>query len=252
MSLRSVIGAQHSPRRLAAVTTIDELDRRYYTDYVDEHQRFDALVRTFLRPDAAVLDAGAGRGVQFPFDYREHVARMAGVDVDPAVLENPCLTDAAVADMAHLPFDDASFDVVFSKYVFEHLTRPAAAMRELRRVLKPGGHMLVHTPNARHYVALASRFTPYRFHVWFMAKRGRVPQDSFRIAYRANSRAVLERLAMESGFRVVSIEFVETKPDYLFFSPVAYRAGIAYERLVNRFELLAPFRVQLIANLEAV
>ena len=232
--------------------TIDELDRHYYPSYVDEHRRFDALVRTYLRPGAAVLDAGAGRGVQFPFDYREHVGRMAGVDVDPAVLENPCLTDAAVADMAHLPFDDASFDLVFSKYVFEHLTRPASAMRELRRVLTPGGHLLVHTPNAWHYVALASRFTPYRFHVWFMAKRGRAPQDSFRIAYRANSRGAIERLAMETGFRVASIELVETKPDYLFFSPVAYRAGIAFERLVNRYESLARFRVQLIADLEAV
>lgn len=239
-------------RRLAAVTTIEELDRRYYPSYVDEHQRFDALIRSYLRSDAQVLDAGAGRGVQFPFDYREHVARMAGVDVDPAVMENPCVTDAAVADMAHLPYPNGEFDLVFSKYVFEHLTDPLAAMRDLRRVLKPGGHLLIHTPNARHYVALISRFTPHRFHVWFMQKRGRAPEDSFRIAYRANTKAALERLAMRTGFRVVSVDFLETKPDYLFFSPLAYRAGIAYERLVNRFEVLAPFRVQLIADLEAV
>jgi hypothetical protein len=45
---------------------------------------------------------------------------------------------------------------------------------------------------------------------------------------------------------------VETKPDYLYFHPWAYRAGIAYERLVNRFDALARFRVQPIADLEAI
>jgi SAM-dependent methyltransferase len=234
------------------MTTIADLDARYYPDYVDEHSRFDALIRRYLRADAAVLDAGAGRGYQFPYDYAQHVSMMAGVDVDPAVLENTCLTDAAVADMTTLPYGDAAFDLVFSKYVFEHLEHPLPAMRELRRVLKPGGHLLVHTPNAHHYVALISRYTPQRFHVWFMRKRGRAPEDSFKIAYRANTRAAIERLAMASGFRLVSIEYIETKPDYLFFSPAVYRAGIAYERLVNRFDALTRFRVQLLIDLEAV
>ena len=76
--------------------------------------------------------------------------------------------------------------------------------------------------------------------------------DTFPTRYRANDVATLERLAMGSGFRVVSIELLETKPDYLYFSPIAYRAGIAYERTVNRWDTLARFRVQLLADLEAV
>jgi len=234
------------------VRSIEELDRRYYPGYVDEHVRFDALIRRYLRPGMAVLDAGAGRGVMYPNDYGEIATRMAGADTDPAVLENTSLTDAVVADLASLPYADAAFDLVYSKYVFEHLDRPLDVMRELRRVMRPGAHLLVHTPNRWHYVALLATLTPTSFHAWYQARRGRPEIDTFPTRYRANDTKALERLAMASGFRVVSVELIETKPDYLYFSPIAYRAGIAYERTVNRWEGLSRFRVQLVADLEAV
>ena len=44
-----------------------------------------------------------------------------------------------VADIYDLPFDDGQFDVVFSSAVLEHLADPVAALKSLRRVLKPGG-----------------------------------------------------------------------------------------------------------------
>jgi SAM-dependent methyltransferase len=234
------------------MTPIEDLDRRFYPGYVDEHIRFDQRIRRYLTPDASVLDAGAGRGVMYPYDYREDVARMAGADTDPAVMENTNVSDAAVADLGSLPYGDGEFDVVFSKYVFEHIERPVAVMRELRRVMKPGGHLLIHTPNRWHYVALSAAFTPTRFHVWFNEKRGRIEADTFPTRYRANDRPTLEKLARASRFRLVDLELFETKPDYLYFHPWAYRAGIAYERLVNRFDALARFRVQLIADLEAI
>jgi SAM-dependent methyltransferase len=234
------------------VRTIEELDRRFYPGYVDEHARFDALIRTYLRPGIAVLDAGAGRGVMYPYDYRDTVARMAGADTNPAIAENGNLTDAVVADLAHLPYGDGAFDLAFSKYVFEHLDRPLDVLRELRRVLRPGGHLLIHTPNRWHYVAMFAMLSPTAFHAWFNAKRGRIEADTFPTRYRVNDRKIVERLAMASALRVVSIERIETKPDYLFFHPLAYRAGIAYERAVNRWDALAGLRVQILVDLEAV
>ena len=231
--------------------TIEDLDRRFYPGYVDEHVRFDALIRSYLRPDASALDAGAGRGVMYPYDYRAFVERMSGADTDPSVMENQNLTDATVSDLAHLPYDDGTFDLVFSKYVFEHLDRPDAVMRELRRVLRPGGHLLIHTPNRWHYVAMFATVTPTRFHSWFNAKRGRIEADTFPTRYRANDRRTLERLSASTGYRIVGFTLLETKPDYLYFHPIAYRLGIAYERLVNRSPRLERFRVQIIADLVA-
>lgn len=234
------------------MTTIAELDRRYYPDLVDEHARFDRMIRRYLRPDSAALDAGAGRGHRFPHDFRRHVARMAGVDRDPAVLDNPNLSEAAIADLVDLPYPDAEFDVVFSKFVFEHLERPVAAMRELHRVMKPTAHLLIHTPNRWHYVTLAAALTPTPVHIWYRTKLGWDEEDTFPTQYRVNDVKTMRALAAKSGFRVHSLELLETKPTYLALHPLAYRAGIAYERLVNRFDALARFRVNLLVDLEAV
>jgi ubiquinone/menaquinone biosynthesis C-methylase UbiE len=129
------------------VTGIADLNRRFYPDYVDEHVRLDRLVRGYLRPGIAVLDAGAGRGIRHGYDYAEVVGRLVGVDLNPAVMENPNVTEAVIADLASLPLPSEEFDLVFSKFAFEHLNRPLAVMRELRRVMKVGSHLLIQTPN---------------------------------------------------------------------------------------------------------
>ncbi len=73
-----------------------------------------------------------------------------------------------------------------------------------------------------------------------------------RVHYRANNRFVLARLARRAGFRVARLELFEPKPAYLFFHPLAYRAGIAYERLVSRHEALRDLRANLIGAFEAI
>jgi hypothetical protein len=101
-------------------------------------------------------------------------------------------------------------------------------------------------------VAMAATVTPTSFHAWFNARRGRVEADTFPTRYRANDRRTLERLATAAGFRIVRLDVLETKPDYLSFHPLAYRAGILYERVVNRSPSLADLRVQIIADLVAI
>jgi len=231
---------------------IRRLELRYYPEYRDEHVRFDEMISRYVRPGDAVLDAGAGRGLRYDYTFRSQAGRLAGVDLDEGVLQNPLLTDATVADLAHLPYSDDEFDLVISKYVFEHLTEPETVMRELRRVLKPGGHVLIQTPNRWHYVALAARLTPTRFHVWFNERRDREAVDTFPTTYRANDRRTLARLARISRFRLVELDAIETKPDYLFFHPLAYRAGVAYERVVNRTERMSGLRVQFLIAMRAV
>ena len=74
----------------------------------------------------------------------------------------------------------------------------------------------------------------------------------FRLGIELTTVRTLERLATGSGFRIVRFDLLETKPDYLYFHPLAYRAGIVYERIVNRWPRFARFRVQIIADLKAI
>lgn len=240
------------PRWTIGDERIRRLEMRYYPEYEDEHTAFDEMISRYSRPGWIVLDAGAGRGLRYDFACRSEASRFAGADMDAGVLENPLLADATVADLADLPYPDATFDLVISKYVFEHLERPLSVMRELRRVLKPGGHLCIHTPNRWHYVALAAAATPTRFHRWYNERRDREAVDTFPTAYRANDRRTLERLARAARFRITELRSIETKPDYLFFHPLAYRVGVAYERFVNRSDRWAGLRVQLLVAMEAV
>ena len=233
------------------MASIAELDRRFYPGAVDEHVAFDGMIAARLGQRSTVLDAGAGRGLRFPYEHRRGVARLIGVDLDPAVRDNPNVDLAVVADLSALPFREETFDVVFSRFVFEHLARPRSVMHELRRVMRSGSHLLIHTPSRWHYVSLAARLLPTSIHVWYRRKLGWNGEDTFPTRYRANDASTLRRLASGSGFRVASIAQVEGKPAYLAWHPLAYLAGIAYERLVNRFELLATFRANLIVDLEA-
>jgi len=54
-------------------------------------------------------------------------------------------------DIFHLPLPDNSLDIVLSSEVVEHLPDPIPALREMQRVLKPGGYAMVTTPNPRNF-----------------------------------------------------------------------------------------------------
>jgi ubiquinone/menaquinone biosynthesis C-methylase UbiE len=116
-----------------------------------------------------VLDVGCNTGygtVQMMGGAR----RVVGVDVSPRAIETARrraqegVPEFVVTEGRDLPFADASFDLVTSFQVLEHVPDAPALLGELRRVVRPGGTIILTTPNAA--VRLYPGMQPWnRFHV---------------------------------------------------------------------------------------
>lgn len=89
-----------------------------------------------------VLDVGAGP-VQFADEFSRAGARYVGLDVDVHTVSSTEQSAAVVGVGQALPFADASADIVMSSNVMEHVREPAVVGREMIRVAKPGGLVMI-------------------------------------------------------------------------------------------------------------
>ncbi len=117
------------------------------------HQKCRALMRHLrrrMRPDGALrlLDAGCGQGTAAAFLRSE--ARVIGTDVSlPMLQEAVRRGPVAVQEPFNLPFADATFDAAFAFCVYHHIDdeQQLRHLRELRRVVAPGGRVCVFEHN---------------------------------------------------------------------------------------------------------
>ena len=98
-----------------------------------------------------VLDIACGPGI-ISCAFAPHVAEVTGADITPAMLvqaEKRRVESGLApirwveADAERLPFADASFDLVVTRYSFHHLVAPLSVLKEMKRVCRPGGKILV-------------------------------------------------------------------------------------------------------------
>jgi ubiquinone/menaquinone biosynthesis C-methylase UbiE len=133
---------------------------------------------------ARVLDVGCGEG-RFAAALERKGAEVVAIDVaaEPlrrALVHAPELDVRLVEPEGELPFEDASFDVVWGGEVIEHVADTSRWLSELRRVLRSGGTLLISTPDhgplLRLWLALSrsafeERFDPRSDHLRFYTRR---------------------------------------------------------------------------------
>lgn len=206
-------------------------------------------IRQHTNSQQRVLNLGAGPASKNPLKiFRGEVARVVGADIDPIVLVNDELDEAHVIDGTHLPFEENCFDLAFSDYVLEHVEFPEPFLKEVYRVLKPGGIFFFRTPNRYHYVSLIAQYTPHWLHA-LLANRARIlPGDAhepYPTFHRLNTQKKIQTLANKVGFSQVALRYIECEPSYLMFSTIPFLVGVLYERTTNKFDCLAETRANI-------
>ncbi len=150
-----------------------------------------------LSPGARVLDAGCGSG-QFAIALAERGARVTGIDLSPEMIRRA--RDHAAdhgfgddiewrtGDVKHLSDPLAVFDAVYARVLFQFLADIPATLRELRRVLKPGGRLLASVPGALSPIYRAS---------WMRHLPGGDPGHNYLLPWE------LDYLLQEYGWRIL-------------------------------------------------
>lgn len=114
-----------------------------------------------------VLDAASGEGYGSDI-LRAAGAKVVGVEIDLATVEASRLrypgVDFVQGDVARLPFPDAHFDVITSFETLEHIPDPQSCLNEFRRVLKPGGVLIISTPDKTIYNRYLAEPNPFHLH----------------------------------------------------------------------------------------
>jgi len=228
----------------------ERFQARFYnpeTGWVDGTTEFHSLIRRDCGPNERILEIGSGPPNRTT-DFLAMLGEVHGIDPDPDISTNKALTTATVLTNDVYPFPDSEFSLCVSNYVVEHVADGVAHLKEVARVLQPAGRYVFRTVNRLHYLALISSVTPHWFHK-LVANRARGlssdSHDPYPTVYAMNTAGSIRRAATAAGLQVEHLLFVEKEPSYGQFSRVVFLAMMAYERVVNAFNYLAPLRVNL-------
>ena len=215
--------------------------------FVDGTRQFHDLCARTVPAGSRILEIGAGPSNNTS-RFLASLGEVHGLDPGLPVLANEALVSATILEGDRFPFADESFDVCASNYLLEHIAAPDRHLREVKRVLRPGGAYVFRTPNRFHYVAIVATLTPHWFHVLVANRLRRLPADAydpFPTFYAMNSRRTLRAAAADVGLRLDYVDMVEKEPSYGMSSRVLFMLFVGYERLVNRSERFADLRAQI-------
>lgn len=213
-------------------------------------QHYRELASRRLAPGLRVLHAGCGRDKNEVTTSHRDMCDLVGIDIDAAAVAE-YHGPVVLGSLDRAPFGDELFDVILCEYVIEHLTQPEFALREMRRLLRRGGSLLLLTPNLFSYKSLVAHTTPFWFHTW----AGRIrygsghETDMYPTHYRCNTYRALRQAAIDTGFSVASVAFVTNGPTWFERFPVLFEAFHVIHLAMERWEWLRQLRCAILLEL---
>jgi len=193
--------------------------------------RYADILNSSIGVNSRWLDVGCGHSilpewVRVPNQQSllNRAKRVVGLDYDWASLrKNRQIGELVSGDLVSLPFRDSEFNCVSANMVVEHMADPVRSLKELRRLLKPNGLFIFHTPNGRFYMTVLASHIPERIKGKLISLLERREEaDVFPTHYRMNRLRDIHQLAAQCGFRVVRCESLNTSAtSNMFLGPFA-------------------------------
>lgn len=164
------------------------------------------------------LDIGCGRRPLPDWMIREQdeilaqSRRKVGFDLDlDSLKDHSAYPDKMLASAYAIPLAPQTFDLATANMVVEHVDDPEKMLEELRRVLRPSGRFLFHTPNRTSWLIRILSLIPDGIKkLGARVLENRKSEDVFPTHYRFNCGEDIHRLAEKHGFRVVALHFLNT------------------------------------------
>jgi phosphatidylethanolamine/phosphatidyl-N-methylethanolamine N-methyltransferase len=182
-----IVGSDAATRALSVTVVENDFVARVYENIAWGYDlvfgptlhpgRVDAIKRMGIKPGDRVLEVGVGTGINvdlYPAD-----CAVTGIDLSSSMLEKARERVARRGvrnvrllqmDAASLKFADDSFDIVYAPYVISVVPDPVAVTREMRRVCRPGGRIVIlnHFRSSNPLMARVERMiSPLTVHIGF-------------------------------------------------------------------------------------
>lgn len=137
--------------------------KQYWLENFLSNRRMKQVIRS-IPNNSVVCDIGCGYRGRFLFTYQDHFSKAYGFDiaVDTNLSNERMILQSADLNQ-HIPLPDNTLDVATSLAVLEHLSNREQHLREVYRVLKPDGRLLLTTPTPANKPLL--EFLAFRLHV---------------------------------------------------------------------------------------
>lgn len=208
-------------------------------------RRFERTVRQALQEvpdDGTFVDLGGGRSCVYAAAVpRDRGVQLVAVDISAEELAHNTFADETrVANVAErLPFDEGEVDLLVSRVVLEHVDGVPAAIREIHRVLKPGGRTIHFVPGRFATFAVAARMLPFKplLRLLHFVAPSSIGVVEFDVHYDHTDPVALERLFREAGFRDVTVTWTAAQADYFKSFLPAFVAAVVYQTIVRIFGL---------------
>jgi SAM-dependent methyltransferase len=203
------------------------------------------LIGEVLTPSTRWLDAGGGHKIletstpelELAMVQRVRLAVCCDLELDH-IARHRSIDVGVGATLDHLPFRDASIDLITLNSVAEHLEHPREVLAEFARVLSPGGRAIIHTTNVASYAARIAvagrRVLPDSLIAKVIRYMDfREEEDVFPTYYRANTRADLLEAAAGAGLVSEKVILAPARPLFYFIAPLC-AVELAASRLMMR------------------